>query len=526
VESDSVKREGFRYIWFIASAIVLVALLLLARSHDYLLFHASAEIFSSIVAFTIFALAWHTRRFQENDFLLFLGVAYLFVAGLDIIHMLSYSGMSFFQEYGSNLPTQLWLAARYLQAASLLIAPLFLTRKLKLKLDVTIYAAVSALLLLSIFTWKIFPTAYIDGVGLTAFKRISEYVICAILLAAIIVFARKRKEFDPLVFKLIIASIAVTIASELSFTLYTSPNGFFNMMGHLLKIVAFYLIYLAIVETGLERPYDILFRKLKQREEALAVYRDHLEDEVAARTEALLESNVRLNQEVSERIRKERQLEETTGQLRALAVQQESVREEERRRIALEVHDKLGQELTALKLGLRSLSKHIPDDEGMKERIDQMSGSVDETIRTVRRISSELRPALLDDLGLAAALEWQLKAFGEQAMVETSLAASLDESYLNPATRVGLFRISQEALTNIARHSGASRVEVELSEQDGELLLAIRDNGRGAKSNELSNPSSMGILGMKERAYAFGGRVEITGEDGQGTSVMVKMPIG
>jgi signal transduction histidine kinase len=155
-----------------------------------------------------------------------------------------------------------------------------------------------------------------------------------------------------------------------------------------------------------------------------------------------------------------------------------------------------------------------------------MSGSVDEIIRTVRKISSELRPALLDDLGLAAALEWQLKAFEEQAMVETSLSATLDESYLGPDARVGFFRISQEALTNIARHAGASRVDVELSEQAGEIRLVIKDNGCGAKESELSKPTSMGILGMKERAYAFGARVEITGDDGRGTNVLVKMPIG
>jgi len=523
VESDSVRPAKHRYYWLIAVGAVVFGLLLFARQHDYLLFHASAEIFSSVVAFTIFVIAWHTRRNMENDFLLFLGIAYLFVAGLDIIHMLSYSGMSFFQEYGTNLPTQLWLAARYMQALSLLLAPLFLTRRLKLKLDVALYSAVSAVLILAIFVWKIFPTAYVEGIGLTPFKKISEYAICVILLSAIFLFWRNRKELDPLVFKLVIASIAVTIASELSFTLYASPYGFFNMTGHLLKIVAFYLVYLALVETGLERPYDILFRKLKQREESLALYRHHLEEEVQERTKELVETNVQLNEEVAERMKKERELEETANKLRTLSTQQESVREEEKRRIALEVHDKLGQELTALKLSLRMLVKNVREDIEVKEKIDEMSGQVDEIIQSVRKISTELRPAMLDDLGLTAALEWQLRAFAEQTTLEISLSAELDESRLHPNARLGLFRISQEALTNIARHANASRVDVELNHVDGEVLLSIKDNGKGFAEAEISDVFSIGILGMKERASALGGCLEISGTP-DGTTVMVRVP--
>ena len=129
---------------------------------------------------------------------------------------------------------------------------------------------VTALILLSIFVWDIFPACFVEGAGLTPFKKISEYVISFILLLAIGVLFRNRLKFDARVFWLVVASLVVTIASELSFTLYSDPYGFFNLMGHYLKIMSFYLIYRAIVETGLERPYDLLFRDLKLREEELA----------------------------------------------------------------------------------------------------------------------------------------------------------------------------------------------------------------------------------------------------------------
>jgi signal transduction histidine kinase len=499
-------------------SVVLFGLLLLARHYDYLLFHVSAETFSSVVGLSIFALAWTTRRNMDNDFLLFLGIAYLFVAFFDILHMLSYSGMGLFQEYGHNLSTQTWLIARYIQAGSLLAAPLFLTRKLNLKLFVALCSSASVLLLFSLFVWHIFPTAYVEGVGLTSFKMVSEYVICGFMFLAVLLFVRKRKELDLRVFRLMVASIALTILSELSFTLYRSPFGMINMIGHFLKIIAFYLIYLAIIQTGIERPQDILFRKLKQ-------YREHLEDLVEERTRDLLDSNIKLSKEMKMRIEKEEALEEMASRLRALAVKQDSVREEERKRIALEVHDKLGQELTVFKLGLRSLSKTLPDGDPIKARLDEMSGSVDETIGSVRKIASDLRPALLDDLGLAAAMEWQLKSFERQSKIVTSLDANLEESCLHPEARIGLFRICQEALTNVARHSGASRVDVELAQAGDEIIMKIKDNGRGIGQDELSKSSTMGILGMKERAHGLGGRCEIKGKEGAGTSVLVKMPI-
>jgi hypothetical protein len=264
----------------IISGIFILLGLYLLSIYNYLLFHSIAEIFSVIIACGIFMVAWNSRRFLDNNYLLFLGIAYLFIAGLDLVHTLGYKGMAIFKGYDTNLATQLWIAARYMESLSLLIAPLFSGRAIRIRLIFAIYIGVFFLSVGSIFG-NIFPTCFVEGTGLTLFKKISEYIISCILIWAIILLFQKRKEFDEGVFKILIASIAVTITSELAFTFYIHAYGLSNLIGHILKIISFYLIYKAIIETGLVRPYDLLFRNLKKSEEDLRYERDNLQKALA-----------------------------------------------------------------------------------------------------------------------------------------------------------------------------------------------------------------------------------------------------
>ncbi|MBW1837901.1 MAG: PAS domain-containing protein, partial [Deltaproteobacteria bacterium] len=199
----------------------------------------------------------------------FLGIAYLFIGALDALHTLAYAGMGVFEGYKTNLPTQLWISARYIESLSLLIAPLLFGKKLRVNFILFIYAAVFALLLGSIFHWGIFPACFVEGAGLTAFKKMSEYVISLIFVGAIGLLLKKRKEFELDIFRLLVASITVTIAAELAFTFYVHAYGFSNLIGHYLKIVSFILIYRALIVTGLTKPYNLLFRELKENEENL-----------------------------------------------------------------------------------------------------------------------------------------------------------------------------------------------------------------------------------------------------------------
>jgi hypothetical protein len=260
------------FIW----ALVLVGLYL-SSYYSYLLFHGLAELFSVVIAVGVFAIAWNSRRFLENNYLLFLGIAYLFVGVIDLVHTLAYKGMGVFPGFGANLPTQLWIAARYLESVSLLLAPWCLNRRLNPGAVFAGYSLVFILLLLSIFNWQIFPVCFVEGVGLTTFKKTSEYAICGILAGALALLWRRRGEFDREVFRLIAWSIILTVGSELAFTFYVSVYGLSNFIGHILKILSFYLIYKALIETGLVKPYNLLFRNLKRSEEALREERDFVD---------------------------------------------------------------------------------------------------------------------------------------------------------------------------------------------------------------------------------------------------------
>jgi len=243
--------------------------LYLTRLYSYLLFHSLAEAFSIIVACALFMLAWNSRRFLDNTYLLFIGLAYLFIGVLDLLHTLSYKGMGVFVGYGADLPTQLWISTRYLQSLTLIAAPFFIDRKLHFGVFFFVYSAVVGFLLVSIFYLDIFPPCFIDGTGLTVFKKTSEYVISLLFLTAVALLIKKRSAFDAQILRLLVASITITIASELAFTFYVDVYGISNLLGHFLKILAFYLIYKALIATSLTRPYSALFRNLKESEEAL-----------------------------------------------------------------------------------------------------------------------------------------------------------------------------------------------------------------------------------------------------------------
>jgi two-component system, cell cycle sensor histidine kinase and response regulator CckA len=250
---------------------------------SYLLFHSLVEISTIAIGFTLFILAWNTRRFLTNDCLKLIGIGYGFIAVIDLLHTLAYKGINVFPGYGANLPTQLWIAARFLQAATLCMAPVFIRRRISGHFLIGAYFAVVAMAAALVFSGN-FPDCYVEGKGLTPFKVISEYAISAMLVIALIFFHKVRTNFNRTVYALIIASIACTAVSEISFTAYLSVYGFANLLGHLLKLAAFWLIYRALLVTGLKEPFDLIFRDLKQTEEALLKAHDSLEDKVRERT--------------------------------------------------------------------------------------------------------------------------------------------------------------------------------------------------------------------------------------------------
>ncbi|PKQ20678.1 MAG: hypothetical protein CVT66_03700 [Actinobacteria bacterium HGW-Actinobacteria-6] len=246
----------------------VLALLYAARLESYLLFHSLAELFAIIVSAGIFMILWNSRRFVENQYLLILGVASLAVGFLDMVHLLTYKGMGVFPGVSTDVPTQLWVAARGLQAIALVVAPAFLRKKLNMGLLLSIWTMAVVLTLAAILWWQVFPSC-LGSEGLTTFKVIAEYVISALFLIALILLRGNAERFQPQLLKLLSRSIGITVLSELCFTLYTDPYGPFNLFGHYLRILAVYLLYKAIIETALNEPNAVLFRELDETNRTL-----------------------------------------------------------------------------------------------------------------------------------------------------------------------------------------------------------------------------------------------------------------
>ncbi len=291
----------------------------------YLLFHVLAEMFRITVAVAIFLIAWNTRHYCQAGFVLTLGVGLLFVGSVDLVHTLAYKGMGIFEaSKGSNLATQLWMAGRFLGAGTMLLAMLIPRRRLNPTALLGGYAAVTALLLLSIFQWRIFPTCFVDaagaGTGITLFKRAGEWSVEAVMAVALVLLAWHRKQFGRPVFLWLAGSIVGAMAAEEAFALYKfDVYGHINQLGHILKLIAFYCIYKALVETGLRHPYDLLFRDLRASRERLARSRDDLELRVKERTADLRGAVDNLMAEVRDRLAAEQMLKISEERLRLIA---------------------------------------------------------------------------------------------------------------------------------------------------------------------------------------------------------------
>ena len=629
-------KKAFSYFFF---GLLILAGLYVSSLYNYLLFHNLAEIFSIVIAFGIFAIAWNSRLFLDNNYLLFIGIAYLFVGGLDLLHTFSYKGMAIFGGFGSNLPTQLWIAARYVESLSLLIAPLFFHRRLKTNLVFLGYSTVVALILLSTFFWKVFPVCFVEGVGLTLFKKMSEYIISLILLASIGLLLNNRKEFDRKVLQLVIWSIIVTIGSELAFTFYVDVYGLSNLIGHYLKILSFFLMYKAIIETGLTKPYDLLFRNVKQSEERYRIVADntydwefwlnpegkfiyvspscrritgrepedfirdpslrrkiiysedmpvfdrHIEEgekkgegareiefrivrpdgtlrwighvcrrildeegrflgirgsnrdiTVRKRAEEVLEVRTmdlqHLNETLEQRVHERTvELEKANEGLRYLSSRLLSAHEEERKRIAGEIHDVLGSCLGAIKFKVEDVIQQVgeKDPATLTESLKIIIPVVQESIEECRRLQMDLRPSMLDDLGLLPALSWFCRRFQTiYSGIWIEQENGIDEAEIPNALKIVIYRVTQEGLNNIAKHSKADRVHLSLQKRDGRMELVLQDNGRGfdlERAVPENTGQGLGLASMKERVELSGGSFSIESVVGRGTTVRAAWPI-
>ncbi len=629
---DQLKK----YYWSILFCISILVGLWAASENSYLVFHSIAEIFSIVVACGIFVLAWNSRRFAQNNYLLFIGIAYLFVAGLDLLHTLAYKGMGVFQGDESDLAAQLWISARYVEGASLLVATFFVNRKLRIQFVLAVYIVVVTLLLASIFYWKSFPVCFFEGTGLTLFKKVSEYIICLLLFLTILMLMRRRQEFEPQVLWLLVGSIAITITSELAFTLYVNVEGFPNLIGHYLKIISFYLIYKAIIQTGLTKPYDLLLRDLKHSEKALKAAKENLEIEVSERTAQLQQSveklretelryrmvadfnydweywenpdgsfryvspsceritgytveefvaNPRLltdvimaedmdvwkqhrkeafaepkggeiqfrirtkngeirwiehacrpisslegefvgfrasNRDITERKQAEAELAGSREALRMLAGGLLSIQEEERRRLARELHDDLTQRLAVLAIEAGKLEKQLEASPcEVQEKVGQMKEQIVKLSSDVHDISRQLHPSIIDDLGLRQAIQSECVNFTKREGITVKYEPDNIPPKIPRDISLCLFRIVQEGLRNIAKHAKVTEAKVTLVGRDNLITLTIEDSGIGFDPTQMRGEAGLGLVSMEERTRLIQGEFLVQSKPGQGTVIRV-----
>ncbi|XCN73658.1 MAG: MASE3 domain-containing protein [Candidatus Electrothrix aestuarii] len=277
--------------------------LYLANVYNHLLFHALAELFSIIFISSIFLFTWNTRRFQENHYFLFLGIAYLFIGSIDFVHILTYKdGGDMLSEITMNSSIQFWVAARYMEGTSLLLAFLFLHKKINEYLLVLLYLLLTVLLFQSILGGS-FPVCFVDGQGLTGFKKGSECAVCFLYLLTLFFFYKKQHQFDKRTLRFLQVSVSLTVLAELTtvFSAEFSNTPLDSTAGIFGKLFSLYCLAKAIFESSLIRPYNILISKLRAHEE-------QLEDKIRERTAALQQSTEQLEKEIIERVKAEKEL--------------------------------------------------------------------------------------------------------------------------------------------------------------------------------------------------------------------------
>ncbi|SDF67583.1 MASE3 domain-containing protein [Sporolituus thermophilus] len=495
-----------------AALLLLILLSAYISFTNYLLFHSLIELFSVIIAFSVFIIAVNTHKIATNNYFMFVGIAYGFVGGFNLLHALAYKGMGIFASGGANLATQLWVITRYIESVSLLIAPLFFYRPLRLTAVLAAYTAVSGLLLLSVFYWQIFPDCFIDSHGLTFFKKLSEYIICVILLLAFEVTWSHKKYYHPTVLPFLLLVFLTTIMAELCFTFYVDVYGLSNMFGHLFKFASFYFTYKAMVATNLQEPHKLLYYKLG-----------------AAK------------QEIEERKQAEQVLQAYIEELK----QTKSVLREKEKlvfagQIAASMAHEIKNPLTTVRGYAQLLQKRYNHDQKLVDCMASIIAEVDQASSVIDGFMQLAcpTPPVTKKQALGAIVEEIIGAIDRQAFlhgieIEYYCYEKLPECLLDKnQIRQALLNICQNAIEAMP---GGGKLGLRLGRAGNAVCVEIADTGCGIPAEQLPNlgvpfytskvnRTGMGLSIAYSIINAHKGRIEVDSQVGQGTTFRILVP--
>jgi two-component system, NarL family, sensor histidine kinase UhpB len=332
-----------------------------------------------------------------------------------------------------------------------------------------------------LFHPAVLPRTLIPGSGLTLFKVCSEYFLVALHLAAAVGFYwQMRTAQSPNAAYLLTASVVMALSQALN-ALYAHPYDIHNFLSHLYRAIGYMLIYRGIFISEVREPYD-----------------------------------------VAERL--QRELSDSATRLREMSAHTQHDIEEERKRISHSLHDEMGQTLSALQLDAGWIRRHCGAQQSILEVVDRMQKSIADGAAAMRRIVADMRPRILDDLGINAAIKSLVQNMAARSDIEIAFESQGDFDDIDDATRTALYRMLQECLTNVTRHARASKVEVRLTRGDRGIAMTVSDNGRGFSPHARVKPGSFGLFGLSERAKQLGGTATIESAPGQGTRVAIQLP--
>jgi signal transduction histidine kinase len=488
-QTESDSRYRLNYSLFVA--FVVIGLYFTTRI-NYLLFHSIVELFSIVIASTVFIITWNSAKYIKNPYLIMVGISYLFIATLDTLHTLAYKGMPIFTDY-DYYANQLWIAARYLESSTLLIAFIMLLAQKRVKAGFLFicYFVATSLLVASIFYWKVFPICFVAGKGLTPFKVYSEYLICGILGGSMYLLTRNRRFFSDRVYKLIMLSLMFAIVSELAFTFYIDNYGISNLVGHYFKLFSFLLIYHAIACTGIEDPYHFIFQELVQANELLRHEIDlrkktERENELALirrkETEAALkELNEELEKRVEERtaeLREKDQLLLTQGRRAAMGEMIGNIAHQWRQ--PLNSLGLLVQEVQLVQeVGEADLNYLAEYSQRSMKLIHHMSRTIDDFRNFFKpdkeKVNFDVEEVVRKTLQL---LEGTLKEQGIAVEVDTA-GESMLLGYPNEFSQVLLNILNNARDVLRERKVAEPRIGIGITGDGGKVCVTIRDNAGG-----------------------------------------------